>query len=304
MTTKDKFELFYARAILNNPVIPPVEDIKALFAELSRDEFISIIKKTLEKNDDDSFKLFLYYIILFRDMKHIQEYINSKEFSNELLENLVMFTYGHCSLSGYTTERILDEILYFLSNDRLLDLAISSKYISRDKLLLFYILTKLDTDSLNRYFSRCKNIPEFMNFFSRLPDDIMKSIIARNYHMFQYIMLLMTEDDTSREYIKNFFTKYKTEIEQFSRLNDIIKDYKKKANLEAERDLPFKDRNKNRIAFLVKKIREIPDTGKAVEYFEGEKMFADENEKLIVNAIVNSPVLKDSFNYYDSIFIS
>lgn len=301
--TSDKFNLFYAQAILNDKQIPPVNEIETIFEDLTLDEFISIMRRILNNNDGDTFRLFLYYIMLFRRMEHLQQYINSNNFDIDLLENLVMFAFGYCTLWGYTTERILDEIFYFLSNKRLLELTLTSKYISRDKGLLFYMLTKLDTDSLNRYFSQCRNASEILQYFSKLPNEVMKSIIARSYHLFQYIMIMMAEDESAQIYIKDFYDKYKTEIEQLSRLNDIIKEYKDKADLEKERNLPFQKRNMDRITFLVNKIREMPDSQKAVEYFSGENMFADDQEKLIVKAIVCDPLFKDTFHYYDQMFL-
>jgi hypothetical protein len=46
---------------------------------------------------------------------------------------------------------------------------------------------------LNRYFLKIKNTNDFIESFVKLPDDVMKSIISRNYHLFQYIMIMMAE---------------------------------------------------------------------------------------------------------------
>ncbi|MGL4368463.1 MAG: hypothetical protein ACRCUT_02135 [Spirochaetota bacterium] len=50
-----------------------------------------------------------------------------------------------------------------------------------------------------------------------------------------------------------------------------------------------------RISFLVNKIREMEDPVKAIMYFDGEKVFADENEKELLYEIVTNPMYKNTF---------
>ncbi len=117
-------------------------------------------------------------------MKHIQDYINSERFTLEMLERFIIFTFGYCTIHEHSTERVLDEILFFLTDERLLDLAINSSFINHDKLILFLILSKFDINMLNRYFLKIKNTTDFIENFVKLPDEVMKSIISRTIIFF------------------------------------------------------------------------------------------------------------------------
>ncbi len=299
-----KFQLFYVEALMHDSSFPQLNRIRPLFEKLTLEEFLELVDNVFRENDYELTQQFLYFLILFRDMKHLQKYMNSPLFGIEKLERLIIFTFGYCSIHDNSTERIIDEILFFLNNERLYELAVHSKYIQTDKLLLFMILSKFEPDLLNRYFSTIKDIASFINYFLKLPDETLRSIISRNYHLFQYIMLMMAENDTGSTVPVEFFERYRSDIDQFSKLSDIIRQYKKTSDLSREKELPFNMRDMNRISFLVNMIREVPDPIMAVEYFDGEGVFIDEMEKKIVTAVVTDPMMKNLFVRYDSVLDS
>ncbi|HRZ28284.1 MAG TPA: hypothetical protein P5295_15865 [Spirochaetota bacterium] len=300
--TIDKYQQLYMEALMEDSAVPRISTIKPIFENLTEDEFIEIVKKMVDNNDHDLFQQFLYYLLLFRDMKHLQTYINSDKCGIEIIEKLMFFSYGYCTLYNYSTERILDELLYFISNERLLDLVLNSKFVSRDKLLLFFILSKFETPQLNIYFSRIRDVGGFIEYFLQLPEELLRSIISRSYRLFQYIMLMMADEGMTNVKSKDFFMKYKSDIEQFSILSDVIRKYKSKIDVEKEKGVPFSRRDMGRISFLVNKITEQSDPLKAFEYFANENVFIDQEEKEIVRGIISSPVLKNSFRYYDRMF--
>ncbi len=295
----NRFQLFYLEAIMQESAFPQINRIKPLFESITLEDFMALVDKVLSQDDPELTQQFLYFLILFRDMPHIQSYINSEQFTIEKLERFIIFTYGYCTMHGHSTERIIDEILFFLNNERLLDLALNSKFINNDKLILFLILSKFDIDMLNRYFSHVKNTGEFISYFVKLPDIVLRSIISRNYHLFQYIMLMMAETDSTASVSGGFFEKYREDIRQFSRLSDILRQYRERTDFEKERSLPFQKRDMSRLSFLVNMVRELPDPVKAVDYFSGERVFIDEMEKNIVLAVVTDPLLKNIFRNYD-----
>ncbi len=297
----DKFQLFYTEAIMQDSSFPQINKLRPMFQSISLDEFIGFVERVFNENDYELTQQFLYFLILFRDMKHIQEYINSEKFTLEMLERLIIFTFGYCTIHEHSTERILDEILFFLNDEKLLELALNSTYVNRDKLILFLILSKFDINMLNRYFLKIRNTSEFIEHFVKLPDEIMKSIISRNYHLFQYIMIMMAETESTQRISAEFMNRYNEDIKQFSRLGDILKKYRENTDLEKEKNLPFNKRDMSRLSFLVNMVRELPDPGRAVEYFNGEKVFIDEMEKNIVLAVVTDPLLKNIFKNYSII---
>jgi len=154
---------------------------------------------------------------------------------------------------------------------------------------------------LNRYFLKIKNTSEFAEHFVKLPDEVLKSIITRNYHLFQYIMIMMAEMEATQKISAEFMKKYNEDIKQFSRLSDILKTYREKNDLDKDRDIPFQKRDMSRISFLVNMVRELPDPVKAVEYFNGERVFVDEMEKSVVLAVLTDPMLKSMFRNYSII---
>jgi len=161
------------------------------------------------------------------------------------------------------------------------------------------ILTKFNMEMLNTYFSKIKDIPNFIKSFIKLPDEVLRSIITRNYHLFQYIMLMMAEVDTGEFLSAEFINRYSADLQQFGKLSDILKEYRARTDFKRERDLPFQQRDMQRLSFLVNMVRDLPDPVKAVAYFAGEGVFMDDMEKSVVLAIVTDPMLKNIFRNYE-----
>lgn len=295
----DYYQIFYNEAIMRDSAFPRISMIRPIFVQLSSDDFFNLVEKIFDSGDYELTTQFLYFLLLFRDLPHLQEFINSEKFTTAYLEKLVIFTYGFCTMHNLATDRIIDDILSFLTHDRLLDLVLNSTFVMKDKLLLFFILTKLDVQHLNKYFASIKDISSFKKYFMHLPDEILKTLISRNYKLFQYMMIMMLEGDSDNDINSEFFNKYKKEIEQFSILHDMIRQYKQEASYQCDRDLPFNERNMGRILFLTNMIKEMPDPKKAIDYVSVESVFIDEFEKNIVYAIVTNPVFKNIFKDYD-----
>ena len=295
-----KFQLFYVEAMMNDSSCPFLNRVRPIFEKMSLDEFITLTEKIINVDDYDLSQQFFYFLILFRDMKNIQEYMNSQRFTMGILERFIIFTFVYCNLHDNTTENIMDEVLFFISKERLFELTLKSKYIQNDKLLLFVILSRFDVPLLDKYFLQVRNVTELINYFLKLPEDVLRGVISRNYHLFKYILLLMSESESTQQVSAEFFEKYKKDINLFSRLNDMIRKYRETTDYEKERSLPFNSRDMSRISLIVSMVKEMPDPVKAVEYFDGEHIFIDEMEKKIVLSAVTDPMMKNIFSKYDS----
>lgn len=293
----DRFHLFYVEAIMHDSSFPQINKVRPVFENLSLDDFIELMEKSIYSKEYEVTQQFLYFLLLFRNLGNLKDYLNSEKVGVEILEKMVMFVYGHCIMYDHSTEYIIDEVLSFLNNDRLLDLVINSQLISRDKLLLFFILSRFDIDLLNKYFKHIRNVNEFIEYFLKLPEEILRSIISRNYHLFQYIMLMMAEGESEHNVSKEFFEKYRSDIELFSRLSDMVRKIKEE-NTNGESFNPEKISGMPRIPFLVNMIKDLPDTDKAIQYFDTEHVFMNENEKKIVLAIINDPLMKNTLRNY------
>jgi len=297
----DRFHLFYVEAIMHDSSFPQINKVRPVFENLSLNDFIELMEKSIYSDEYEVTQQFLYFLLLFRDLGHLREYLNSDKIGIEILEKMVMFVYGHCTMYDHSTEYIIDEVLSFLNNDRLLALVIDSKLISRDKLLLFFILSRFDIELLNKYFKHIRNINEFIDYFLKLPEEVLRSIISRNYHLFQYIMLMMAEGESKHNVSKEFFEKYRSDIELFSRLSDMVRKIKvetKNGDNSSNSGKPERISGMPRIPFLVNMLKDLPDPDKAIQYFDTEHVFMNENEKKIVLTIINDPLMKNTLKNY------
>lgn len=295
-----KFQLFYIEAAMNDSSVPMLNRVRPIFEKMSFEEFTALTEKVFRTDDYELTQQYFYFLILFRDMKHLQDYINSPEFSIDTLEKFIIFTFGYCGMHDASTENIMDDILFFLNRDRLFELTMKSKYIQGDKLLLFLMLSKFDVEMLNRYFSTVKDVSGIINYFLKLPEEVLRGIISRNYHLFQYILLMMSEGESTQLISSEFFEKYKNDILLFSKLNDMIRRYREDTDFEKEKNLPFNQRDMSRISMIVNMVKEMPDPVKAVEYFSGEHVFIDDMEKKVVLSAVTDPMMKNVFSRYNS----
>ena len=295
----NKYQIFCSEVILTESILPPVNKVRSIFESLTLDEFIVFVDKVFSSGDYELTQLFIYYFVLFCDLDNIQEFINSEKFSIDRLEQLIMFTFGYCTMHEIQVDKIIDKILLFLDKDKLMGLALNSKVINNDKFILFMLLTKFDTEMLNRYFLKIRDVSGFIDFFIRLPDDVLRGIISRNYHLFQYIMLMMSEVETAGINSVEFIRKYSFDLQQFGKLNDVLKKYRDNTNIESDKHLPLQRRSMQRLAFLVNMVRELSDPAKAVEYYSNENVFIDDLEKSFVLAVVTDPILKNVFKKYD-----
>ncbi|MBN1501019.1 MAG: hypothetical protein JW982_12735 [Spirochaetes bacterium] len=298
----DSYHKFLFETSLDKSLIPQITKIQIYFENMDIEDMINLIISAMEQDDHENFQSFLYYILLFRDSEKIQKMINSDLLSITLLEKIVIYIFGFCTMNDLSTEIIFDEFLFFIDQNKLLNLLISSDYISRDKMLMLYVLSKLDNKGLNSYFSKKSNVIDFIKFFTRLPDEAVKNILVKNYRLFQYMIVMSMELEENAN-VSDFFAKYKNEMDNISKLNDMIHKYKGKSSLETEKSLPINKRNMNRIAFLVNKIREMDNPANTIAHFQNEDVFADEEEKKLIEAIVFDPMFKNTFRNYDSMFL-
>ena len=288
---QNHFAAFREHIADDETVFPKIQDIQDLFTNINEKDFIKLVNSVITSNDDQLFKQLLYYIMLFRDMKNIKDFVNSDKTDIALIERLVLFSYSYCLLYDYSIEYVVDNMLSFVDSNKLLALVLNSKLIADDKLLLFFILSKFPFETLNQYFATIQDIPGFINYFLKLPEEILHSIVSRNYRLFQYIMLMMAEEDVDHSFLK----KHKKDIEMFGNLNELLNTYKVATNpLICDPEMN-REASPVRIAYLVNMLKSTIDIRQAVLHFEGENVYKSVKEKTIVTAIVVDPFLKNIY---------
>jgi hypothetical protein len=82
----NRYQLFYIEAILNDSSFPQINKIRPIFSDISLDDFIALVDKVFSSEDYEVAQQFVYFLMLFRDMEHIQSYINSEKFTIDKLE--------------------------------------------------------------------------------------------------------------------------------------------------------------------------------------------------------------------------
>lgn len=292
----NNFQLFYVEAVINDSSFDMVNRVRPIFEKISLEEFIIFSRKVMDAGDFEMTQQFFYFLILFREMKHLQGYINSEKFPMDMLEKFIIFTVGYCGRNDTSVEKIMDDILFFINNEKLYELIMKSKFIQSDKLLLFLMLSKFDVKLLDMYFSTIKDVSSVINYFLKLPEDVLRGIISRNYHLFRYILIMMAEGEAAQLISSEFFEKYRKDIVMFGKLNEMIRKYMETVDLEKDRGLPFNMRDMGRISMIVNMAREMPDPVKAIEYFSGEQMFIDDVEKKVAVSAVTDPLMKNVFS--------
>jgi hypothetical protein len=110
----------------------------------------------------------------------------------------------------------------------------------------------------------------------------------------------MSEVETTGTHSVEFIKKYSLDLQQFGKLNDILKKYRDNISTESDKNLPLQKRDKHRLSFLVNMVRELSDPVKAIEYYSGENVFIDDLEKSFVLAVVTDPILKNVFKKYET----
>ena len=111
---------------------------------------------------------------------------------------------------------------------------------------------------------------------------------------------MMSEVESLGTASVDFITKYSFDLQQFGKLNDILKKYKEDTHFEDDKHLPLQKRDMNRLAFLVNMVKGINNPVEAVEYYSKENVFVDDLEKIFVLAVVTDPTLKNIFRKYEA----
>jgi len=110
---------------------------------------------------------------------------------------------------------------------------------------------------------------------------------------------MMSEVETTGSLSVEFIKKYSLDLQQFGKLNDILKKYRDNTHFDDDKNLPLQKRDKRRLAFLVSMVRGLNNPVEAVEYYSNENVFIDDLEKIFVLAVVTDPILKNIFMKYD-----
>lgn len=288
-------ELFSIHKDLNRLQLFELRKISDVYKKTTVDEFIVYIEYILTNNLKEEFKYFLYYLLLFRDEKNIQKFLNMENTPIKLVEHLIIYSYGYTTHKGGSADDIFDDLLFFFSNERLLQLLIESSLISRDKILLFFLLTKLNIQYIDKFFSKQTDIEKTIKSFLYLPDCALDQIIFRNVNLFDYILsILPVYADQSR--IEDFLSKFDEEIIQIKKINELVSTLKK-INV-SDIDPKNNHYDLSRIAKIISIYSESDYNVKSLEMLNNYNVFTSPFEKSLFFEIISNPMFKSLFQKY------
>lgn len=269
----------------------PINEMKTTLSRLTPEEFNTIVITLLDKDGSELFELFNYYLILFKDIDKIKELLGSPLISIDVLEKILLISYTRAKIQGIEEDQALDNILIFINQSRYLELLLHSDIISKDRMLSYYLLTKLDRQGIDTFFNSNPSIRDFLNGFIRLPDRTIKAILLRNPDLFGYISLFLKtmENEKAESFVKQF----RVEIEEMEATKRIVLDLSERFNIHNEKKLPLSERNKERLSEIIRKVKSMNNIFNTVYTLEHEGVIIDSVERTLIMEIMQNPVFKD-----------
>ncbi|HRX16352.1 MAG TPA: hypothetical protein P5123_08565 [Spirochaetota bacterium] len=269
----------------------PINEMKTTLSRLTPEEFNTIVITLLDKDGSELFELFNYYLILFKDIDKIKELLGSPLISIDVLEKILLISYTRAKIQGIEEDQALDNILIFINQSRYLELLLHSDIISKDRMLSYYLLTKLDRQGIDTFFNSNPSIKDFLNGFIRLPDRTIKAILLRNPDLFGYISLFLKtmENEKAESFVKQF----RVEIEEMEATKRIVLDLSERFNIHNEKKLPLSERNKERLSEIIRKVKSMNNIFNTVYTLEHEGVIIDSVERTLIMEIMQNPVFKD-----------
>lgn len=269
--------------------VPQLTLIHEVFINTSPSDFNTYLDQLIESNQKQVFESLLYYMLLFRDSREIQNMLNHETMKPDAVEKLIMYCYGYMSYMGKSPDRILDDILFFLSQDKLLDVIMNTAHISRDYLIVVYILTKFDVKHLDEYFQKSSRSKELIKVFISMPPQIVYEVIYRNVNFFEYIIMLIPVY-YGKEMVAPFYEKYQTEIQTMKEIDKSLRAYNKS----------LEENNSNyglmvRLSMIIHVMEKVKSSPLSIENYMQSNIFASDFEKRLAYEIQSNPVYVDLF---------
>lgn len=241
-----------------------------------------------EKNCGISvFYRFFSYLKVFKDVKEVQEKINSVDFAIPVLEKFILFLMDYSERLNEDRHFFIDKYLYFLEPQKFIALLTESKELSRDANFLIHVLTRLDNKDMDALLAKSVHIQStLVELFTTAQESEVKEILFKNPVLYDYILMFLDLEGKSDE-ATGFGKKYEETIEHAKKIQKIIEHAKglTQENTDQGRG--------ERIGFLVHEIQNTKDSKHALEILKHHNVFVNEKEKQIVEMLVSDTKMQD-----------
>lgn len=266
-----------------------------LFSRLTAETFESVVNKFHETGDFDSKQTLIYYLILFRKEPGIRNLLEDASMPLEFIESIILTIAARSNLSVSDNDQRLDELLDTLPMPVKYDLLTKTRFISRDQMIVHYILAKLDKKHLDLYFHDTEKSKRFVIGICTIPEELMRALFLKNpeLHGF-FIMLLDTVDEELLPKARELCNISLTEIEKTKK---IALEISMKFNLSSELVKPLAERDIERYSLITNRIQHLDDLSAALANLVKERVI-DMEEQSLLHEIILNPLFSDILYKY------
>lgn len=271
-----------------------INQIKEILEHIPSAEFHQVAGDIINTQDSESLTQLNYYLMLFKDVPRVQKLLLDTNTPVKLLESLLLFAYSSAvETRDDAAAYILDKNFYYLTQDKYLDLLLNSSIVANDTYLSYYILTKMDKETLEKFFEQKENLKDFIIQFNSFPENEAKSIILRNPELFGYIVMYLHIFD-SGDIADDFTQKYESDIVEMEKIKKISIQSSMVDDEEGQQNLGVT--SSKRLQFLIKELLKLQQDQDLNQLLENEELFINKKEQVLVKEILSNPLYKDILN--------
>lgn len=276
-----------------------VNSVFHFLTELDSKDFLDLVERN---KNFPSFKNWLnYYLWLFRKENEILNLLNSKKFPNKVILEYIYYSFGKWISQGFNPEDFFMDITKDISKEKCLQILIEEDLIDLDANLAISFLSNLNRRFLHEYFkgedSEKQITSFFLNLFTELEDEMVKSFFIKNPELFSYVINMFKEENSMNEKTKkklnNFNSRFEDDIKLLNWIFGLKEIIFKHFNMEKESSKLYFQRNFKRISYLIKQLRNKDRMEESVEILYKHFVIIDKSEKnLILSFLKNDNFIK------------
>lgn len=267
----------------------------SFFSSADKQAFESLVSRLSSPHHDTERLNLIYYIALFRKEPYLNDLLRCADLPLDFIEEIVISIVTRKNFRFDEDNRALDEILDIFPQQTLFNLITAGKITPDNSMLVFYILSKMETFYLDRYFGELTTVKEFVIEICHMPEKVIRTYFYRNPKLHGYYTMLLNAIDLSD--IPNAKEFCSFDLTELDKVKKIAVDISFKFDIKKEKSLSLSHRNTDRFAFIINRIRDMTDTPHVLSTLEHEGVIDDEEISLL-GEIMHNPMFKDVLEKY------
>lgn len=274
-----------------------VNRIYSLFQQMKTDDFKELFQSVLDKKDYDLLKQFRYYLNLFSHKDCVKNLISALDLEINLVEQLIEFTYVNALMQELSLFDEMSLLIRLFDQFTLLSLLLNSKRIKNDKLLSYFILSRLDKKHVDIYFNQKEELYPFLSGLKAADKNFLEEMLSNNDNLIGYIeMIFQMHNDPFVETLKSYYT-HNTNNGLHMKISGYIRS---NFDLEQERTLPFGERDPMRYAYIISQLEDSHNSNDLLDKLFENRVLIEPLEKNLITQITTNPIFKNILINYQS----